>query len=67
MPEEFSQFLGPEVELIDPIQFSEWILEEEDGVLAINKPGLIVCHPSKNGPWSSLIGAAREYLQMDLV
>jgi len=30
-------------------------------LLVVNKPGLIVCHPSKNGPWSSLVGAAREY------
>lgn len=27
----------------------------------INKPGDVVCHPSKQGPWSSLIGACREY------
>jgi len=67
MHKKSSRFSGTDVELIDPHQFSEWILEEDDGVLAINKPGLIVCHPSKNGPWSSLIGAAREYLQQSLV
>ncbi len=56
-----------EPELINPNEFPEWIIEEDDGVLAVNKPGLIVCHPSKNGPWSSLVGAAREYLGQDLV
>lgn len=54
-------------ELIDPDDFPNWIVEEDDGVLAINKPGLIVCHPSKQGPWSSLVGASREYLKQDLV
>ena len=56
-----------DAELIDPQKFSNWILEEDEGVFAINKPGLVVCHPSKQGPWSSLVGAAREYLQQDLV
>jgi 23S rRNA pseudouridine1911/1915/1917 synthase len=27
----------------------------------VNKPGDVVCHPSKAGPWSSLVGALREY------
>ena len=54
-------------ELIDPDQFPSWIVEEDEGILAINKPGLVVCHPSKQGPWSSLIGASREYLQQELV
>ena len=54
-------------ELIDPEAFPTWIVEEDEGVLALNKPGLVVCHPSKQGPWSSLIGASREYLQQELV
>ena len=58
---------GDKPELIDPEQFPSWIVEEDDGILAINKPGLVVCHPSKQGPWSSLIGASREYLQQELV
>lgn len=58
---------GDKPELIDPEEFPSWIVEEDDGVLAINKPGLVVCHPSKQGPWSSLVGASREYLQQDLV
>ncbi|MCZ6672700.1 MAG: RluA family pseudouridine synthase [Verrucomicrobia bacterium] len=58
---------GSEPELIDPEDFPNWIVEEDEGILAINKPGLVVCHPSKKGPWSSLVGASREYLQQDLV
>jgi 23S rRNA pseudouridine1911/1915/1917 synthase len=38
-----------------------WIVHEDDRLLVINKPGDVVCHPSKAGPWSSLVGAAREY------
>lgn len=53
--------------LIDPEEFPSWIVEEDAGILAVNKPGLVVCHPSKQGPWSSLVGACREYLQQDLV
>ena len=58
---------GDKPELIDPNEFPSWIVEEDEGILAINKPGLIVCHPSKQGPWSSLIGASRDYLQQELV
>lgn len=38
-----------------------WIVHEDDRLLVIGKPGDVVCHPSKDGPWSSLVGAAREY------
>lgn len=38
-----------------------WILFEDERLLVIDKPGDVVCHPSKDGPWSSLVGAAREY------
>jgi len=37
------------------------MIHEDEEVLAINKPGDVVCHPSKAGPWSSLAGAVREY------
>jgi len=30
-----------------------------------NKPGDVVCHPSKHGPWSSLVGAAREHFGLE--
>jgi len=47
--------------LIKLEQLRTWILFEDAHLLVINKPGDIVCHPSKQGPWSSLVGACREY------
>ncbi|MGE9293396.1 MAG: pseudouridine synthase, partial [Puniceicoccales bacterium] len=52
--------LSGEAELIDPEELKSWIVHEDEDVLVIDKPGWIVCHPSKNGPWSSLVGACRE-------
>lgn len=51
--------------LVTPEELEEWILQNDDHVLLVNKPALLVCHPSKNGPWSSLAGACREYLQAE--
>lgn len=48
-------------QLITREEFEGWILHEDEQLLVINKPGDVVCHPSKAGPWSSLVGAAREY------
>jgi 23S rRNA pseudouridine1911/1915/1917 synthase len=53
---------GAEAPLIEPAQLAQWILQQDDDVIVINKPGWVVCHPSKRGPWSSLVGALREYL-----
>ncbi len=53
--------------LIRPAEFPQWVVEEDDDVIVVNKPGDIVCHPSKNGPWSSLVGACREHLQLPRV
>ena len=36
-----------------------WIIHEDEEILVVNKPGWLVCHPSKNGPWSSLVGAVK--------
>jgi len=58
---------GSGAPLIDPGDLPGWILYEDERLLVVNKPGLIVCHPSKNGPWSSLVGAAREYLGLPTV
>ncbi|MCA9217385.1 MAG: RluA family pseudouridine synthase [Planctomycetales bacterium] len=44
---------------VEPGELQTWILFEDDDLLVINKPGWLVCHPSKRGPMSSLIGAAR--------
>jgi 23S rRNA pseudouridine1911/1915/1917 synthase len=41
------------------------ILHEDDGLLAINKPAGLVCHPTKTDERSSLIGRVRLYLGPD--
>ena len=48
--------------LIDLAELPTWIVERDADFLAFNKPGDVVCHPSKNGPRSSLVGAVREWL-----
>ncbi len=58
MPERF--LFGPEPPLIEPAELEGWILYEDASLVVLNKPGWVVCHPSKNGPWSSLVGAVRE-------
>ncbi len=58
---------GPDAPLVDMRDFPSWIIFEDENFLAINKPGWLVCHPSKNGPLSSLAGAVREYLNSDMV
>ena len=56
---------GKDPELVNPEEFPSWIIFENEDFLVLNKPGWLVCHPSKNGPYSSLVGAAREYLNAD--
>ncbi len=51
---------GP-VRIVDPEEFRGWIRHEDDRLLVVDKPADVVCHPSKAGPWSSLVGAAREH------
>ena len=51
--------------LIDLEELRTWILFEDNDLLVVNKPGDVVCHPSKNGPWSSLVGACREYTGLE--
>ena len=58
---------GSNPSLIDPDSFREWILLEDQDFLVMNKPGWVVCHPSKRGPWSSLVGAAREVAALDRI
>ena len=43
------------------------IIFENCDIIVMNKPGWFVCHPSKHGPWSSLVGATRELLNLDSV
>ena len=52
---------GEEAPLVDPNDFPDWIIREDDDLLIVNKPGWLVCHPSKNGPMSSLVGVVREH------
>jgi 23S rRNA pseudouridine1911/1915/1917 synthase len=47
--------------MITPEEVPRWIVYESEDLLVVNKPGDVVCHPSKAGPWSSLVGALREY------
>ncbi len=56
---------GEEAPLVDMDVFSEWIIEECDDLLVLNKPGWLVCHPSKNGPMSSLVGVVGVYTGAD--
>ena len=53
--------------LITPEELRGWIIKETSEVLVINKPPHVVCHPSRYGPSSSLIGACREYLEADIL
>lgn len=48
-------------------EFAKWIVSEDDSIMVFNKPADVVCHPSKNGPLSSLVGAAREYTKLEKV
>lgn len=52
---------------ISPEEFSAWMIEDSHDLAVLNKPGSVVCHPSKHGPWSSLIGAAREYFEVETI
>jgi 23S rRNA pseudouridine1911/1915/1917 synthase len=57
---------GP-VRMIAPEEVPGWVVYEDARLLVVNKPGDIVCHPSKAGPWSSLVGALREYAKLEVV
>lgn len=53
--------------MITPDELRDWIIEQTDELLVVNKPPHVVCHPSRYGPWSSLVGACREYLGAERV
>lgn len=53
--------------LIAAEELRGWILYEDERLLVIDKPGTVVCHPSKHGPWSSLVGACREYTGLEVL
>ena len=56
---------GADAPLVDMDQLPEWIVQDDEELLVVNKPGWLVCHPSKNGPLSSLVGAVRMYTGAD--
>ena len=53
--------------IASPEEFASWILRDSPELAVLNKPAGMVCHPSKRGPWSSLVGAAREYFGLETV
>lgn len=55
---------GP-VRMITPEEFGSWVTHDDEDVIVLNKPGDVVCHPSKAGPWSSLVGAVREFSKLE--
>src|SRR6187549_3895334 len=55
---QLSQLMAPPAALLD-------VVHEDDDILVVNKPADLVCHPSKNGPLSSLIGRVRAHLGHD--
>lgn len=50
------------VRQIAAAELKSWIIHDDKDVVVLDKPGDVVCHPSKMGPASSLAGAVREYL-----
>ena len=53
--------------MIRPEEVPGWVIFEDERLLVVNKPGDVVCHPSKAGPWSSLVGALREHTGLPTV
>ncbi len=53
--------------LVDPAELRTWVMLSDERLLVLDKPGWLVCHPSKNGPWSSLAGAVREEFKPDAI
>jgi 23S rRNA pseudouridine1911/1915/1917 synthase len=55
------------VPLIAAGDFRHWVLHEDDQLLVVDKPAQVICHPSKAGPASSLVGAARLHTGLETV
>ena len=53
--------------LVDRAELRTWVMLNDEHLLVLDKPGWLVCHPSKNGPWSSLAGAVREEFKPDAI
>lgn len=53
--------------LVDATELRTWVMLNDEHLLVLDKPGWLVCHPSKDGPWSSLAGAVREVFKPDAI
>ena len=51
--------------MITPDELRAWIVHDDERLFVVNKPGDVVCHPSKDGPWSSLSSAVREFAKLE--
>ncbi len=51
--------------MITPEELRTWIVHDDERLFVVSKPGDVVCHPSKDGPWSSLSSAVREFAQLE--
>lgn len=60
-------FRADRVKLTSPEELATWVIHEDEDLLVVDKSGEVVCHPSKFGPTSSLVGAARDYLGLETV
>lgn len=58
-------YFGKDAPLVDIEEYPQWIIYEDSDYLVLNKPAWLVCHPSKNGELSSLVGASRVYANID--
>ncbi|MFI5337817.1 MAG: RluA family pseudouridine synthase [Opitutales bacterium] len=58
---------GAAAPLVDPAELRRWVRFEDERLLVLDKPGWLVVHPSKKGPWSSLAGAVREGLGLQTI
>ena len=67
MSDTWIEAINQEAPLVDPQDLQKWILKNDETTLVLNKPGWLVCHPSKAGPWSSLVGACREHFGLNKI
>ena len=58
---------GATAPLVAAAELRSWVRHEDERLLVLDKPGWLVVHPSKNGPWSSLAGAVRAEFKLDAI
>ena len=54
-----------EAPLVNPADFKKWILYEDEHIIALDKPGWLVCHPLEKWTFFQLSWSAKDYLQAD--